>query len=236
MVSAGLFYRAYDGIKQKIWKVVGTKLYKERSVFLANLLNELKNELKFSDSIRASEHFSLDIGCGIGDLTKKISEIYHSRAIGVDIDKRFVFDSGAVFLVADGCLLPFKPKAFVLITAVSLIEHIHEECRQRFYEEVSRVLEDNGIFIIQLPNRYFLIEQHSFLPLVGYLPSRLHSLFYYSYVSVPSKSETVKELIKSGFITVLVVEYGIPISRFSQKNLFSKFLPFGFIIVARKRL
>lgn len=192
--------------------------------------------MKISDSTCASERYLLDIGCGTGDLPEKISEMYRLRAIGVDLHKCFIFDGKAIFLVANGCILPFKPKSFVLVTAFSLIEHIREDNRDEFYEEVSEVLADDGIFIIQLPNRYFPVEQHSFLPLVGYLPSRLHSLFCYTYVSVPSKDETVKELIKNGFKTVRIVKYGLPLSRFSQKNMLSKVLSFGFIIVAKKRM
>jgi hypothetical protein len=97
-----------------------------------------------------------------------------------------------------------------------------------------KVLIDDGIFIMQLPNRYFPIEQHSFLPLVGYFPSRLHNLFFHDYVSIPSKDETVNELTKRRFKIVEVIAYGVPFSKFFQKNVLSKIFPFGFLMVAKK--
>ena len=235
MVHGSIFFKAYDRTKQRVWRIFGSKLYKERTVFLANFLSQLDKELNFSGRISSSENYLLDIGCGTGELTQKTSEIFHINAIGVGLDRWFGTQSESCFLIADGCMLPFRPKTFVLTSAYSLVEHVHIKCRQLFYEEVSRVLEDNGLFIIQLPNRYFPIEQHSFLPFVGYLPARLHSLFFYSYVSVPSKEEVVKELTRSGFIIILIATYGIPFLNLFQRKLLSKMFPFGFIIVARRK-
>jgi len=235
MVGASLFYRLfYKRIKEKMWRVSGVKLFEERSAFVVDLLNELKKDLKIFNSVRTASHYLLDIGCGKGDLTEKVSETYNLKAVGVDLDKRSSLNSKKTFLVADGCSLPFKPKFFILVVSFSLIEHIFEDRRQKFYEEVSKVLIDDGIFIMQLPNRYFPVEQHTFIPFFGYFPSRLHSTFYHDYVNVPSKDKTVDELIKGGFEIVRIVEYGVPFSSFFRKNMLSKIFPFGFLIVAKK--
>jgi len=225
----------YNGTKQRIWKIIGIKMYKERSAYIARLLNELDKEFRFS-ALDYPERFLIDIGCGIGNLTKECSVIFDTKAIGVDLEKWFALDGKAFFIIADSCSLPFKQKSCLFVTAFSLIEHLHPNSRNGFFQEVHRVMADSGIFVIQLPNRYFPIEQHSFLPFVGYLPSRLHNMFYYSFVSVPSKKETVKELTKNRFRIISIVEYGIPFLGFSPKNLSSKILPFGFIIVVKKRL
>jgi SAM-dependent methyltransferase len=237
MVHIGSLYKSfYKRIKENLWRTMGDRFYRERSIFLVDLLNKTEKELKIPTRYNSSEHCLLDIGCGKGNLTEKISETHNLKAIGVDSGKMFVFNARTSFLIADACSLPFTLKSFNLVLAFSLVEHIHEDCRQEFYEEVRKVLIDDGIFVMQLPNRYFPIEQHSFLPLVGYLPSRLHSAFYHDYVNVPSKDETVGELIKRGFKIVGVVGYGVPFSSLFRKNMLSKIFPFGFLIVAKKMI
>jgi SAM-dependent methyltransferase len=86
---------------------------------------------------------------------------------------------------------PLNP-SFSLVTAFSLIEHIREDNKEKFYEEVKKVLVDNGISIMHLANRYFPIEQHTFIPLLGYFPLRFHFTFFHDYVSVPSKDKTIE--------------------------------------------
>jgi SAM-dependent methyltransferase len=228
----------YKQVKQQIWLSIGKKLYLKRDVFLAHLLEVARQELQTSKSVSSSEPCLLDIGCGTGNLTEKIAEMYNLNAVGIDYSKHFSSKGKALFLTADSCKLPFKSQSFVFCSAFSLIEHIPKECRQEFFKQVRETLKTDGFFIVQLPNRYFPIEHHSFLPLVGYLPSRLHSLFYYEYVRVPSRKETIHELANNGFTVIKNVGYGIPAgdqSRFISAigNLFSKVIPFGFIIVAK---
>ncbi len=221
-------------MKETIWKAIGAKLFKKRSLILARILMELTQNLNCFNEYRASETLLLDIGCGKGEFTKEISKVFNIAAVGINLNKHQVHDKNVSFLVADGCFLPFKSQVFALTCAFSVIEHIRSNCRQVFYKEVINVLENNGILIVQLPNRYFPIEQHSFLPFVGYLPQKLHSIFYHSYVSVPSKDDTLKELRKSGFLVVSVVAYRMPVSMLYQA--LSGIIPFGFLIVARKSM
>ena len=68
-----------------------------------------------------------------------------------------------------GHSLPFKINTMSLITALSVTEHILEEKRDSFYNEISQVLEEDGYPVIQRPDRHFPVEQHSFIPFVGYL-------------------------------------------------------------------
>lgn len=236
MVSYNLFYKGfYKRFKDKTWKIFAVNLYKKRTLFLVDLLKKINDEYKISKSNTNSESSLLDLGCGIGDLTEKILELFNMNGVGIDIDKRFI-EGRADFIVANSSVIPFKLNSFDLVTAISLIEHIPIANRKCFFQEISRVLTNDGILLLQIPNRYFPIEQHSFLPIVGYLPSRFHSLFYPSYVNVPSKKVIIKDLNKNGYDIVKIVEYGIPFSSFFQKNVLFKALPFGFIILARKSL
>lgn len=227
-----MLYNVFIEIKEIIWKTIGEKLFKKRSLILGKMLIKLKQDLNNFYQYWGPESLLLDIGCGKGELTKEISKVFDMTTIGINLNKHSVHDENVNFLVSDGCLLPFKSRAFALVCAFSVIEHIREDCLRAFYKEVSNVLENNGILLVQLPNRYFPIEQHSFLPLVGYLPKKLHSMFYHSYVSVPSIDAAQKELRRSGFSIISTVAYRMPVSMLYQA--LSRIIPFGFIIFATK--
>lgn len=231
MFEKGLYWL----VKDKIWKSFGVMFYDKRNDFLLDLLAELQEAVRLARN-NDGEFYVLDVGCGTGDISEKISKMFHLSTVGVDLDKRFISSNNVNFLNADSCKLPFRLRTFRMVTAFSLIEHIEKNYRQVFYDEVKKLLLDDATFVIQLPNRYFPVEQHSFLPFVGYLPSRLHRLFYFSYVSVPSKKETLDELTRHGFEIVRIMNYGIPFSGFPGRHLLSKFVPFGFIIIAKKRM
>ncbi|MEM3403465.1 MAG: class I SAM-dependent methyltransferase [Nitrososphaeria archaeon] len=227
MVNIGLFYKAfYKIIKEKLWRTIGIRLYHKRNLFILNSCKKIIEMLKISND---SKYYLLDIGCGTGYLTAKISEALHFKAIGIDLN--IVPTSHSVeFLVADACYLPFKPNSFILVTAFSLIEHIPKGLRQKLFHEVHQVLKVGGFFIIQLPNRYFPLEQHTFLPLIGYLPSSLHSAFYYEYLSIPSIDDVVNQLSKN-FKIIRIINYGVPFSSFFERVY--KF-PFGFLIIGKR--
>jgi hypothetical protein len=56
-----------------------------------------------------------------------------------------------------------------------------------FYEEIKRVIKKEGKLVIQFPNRYAIVESHTYMPFFGFLPSSIHSIAYRGeYVAVPS--------------------------------------------------
>jgi ubiquinone/menaquinone biosynthesis C-methylase UbiE len=55
-----------------------------------------------------------------------------------------------------------------LITVLSLLEHVPKW--NEVIAEISRVLRAVGVAVIQLPNLYFVIEPHTYFPLLGILP------------------------------------------------------------------
>jgi SAM-dependent methyltransferase len=221
----------YQELKKKTYRSFGLKIVPKRNTYIADLL---KNELKLPHISNQSHNYSVDIGCGNGCLTKVFSEILNMETIGVDVSKAFIDGHNFTFLCATAHLLPFKSKSIDLVLAVSLVEHLPEVIRSDFYTEISEVLIDKGLLVMQLPNRYFPIEHHSFLPFVGYLPSRFHAIFFHEYyVSVPSKDSVVEQLEEAGFKVIKVVGYGIPFSKLLDNRLFNV-IPFGYLIIAKK--
>jgi SAM-dependent methyltransferase len=191
-------------------------IYNRVRAYLFRLLDaksgtEVERAKYFATFVTSPIDSLLDIGCGKGLLFDVIENPNKfSLLIGVDLIKGR--NKKYRHVAADATKLPFKCSTFSLVTAFSLIEHIPEKERGKLYKDVGRVIKKKGTFLIQLPNRYALIESHTYLPLFGFLPSRTHSFAYRGvYVSVPSLKE-------NGFNVYNVEKYGAP------------FLPFGHLL------
>lgn len=180
----------------------------------------------------------LDVGCGKGLLFNNVASINKFKLlVGVDLIKNHKGQYQHV--VADATRLPFKNNAFSLVTAFSLIEHIPKTEREMFYKEMKRVVKKKGIFVIQFPNRYFIIESHTYLPFFGFLPSSTHSFAYRGgYVAVPSLKVVIRSLKEYGFEAYNVEKYEglfLPFGRFLSKIGFFHLLPMGYIIHTRAK-
>jgi ubiquinone/menaquinone biosynthesis C-methylase UbiE len=215
----------FSEIKLLLWRTIGLRMHYQRNDFLLQLIKGIY--LSFPKSNR---EFSLDLGCGAGDLTAKLSILHNLETIGVDLGKNNI-SKNLNYIAADASILPLNSNSFALVTAFSLIEHIDLDKRRSFYKEVKRVLRNDGVLMMQFPNRYYPIEQHSFLPFIGYLPAKLHRYFFYSFVSVPSKKEVHNDLIAHGF-KFKIIEYRIRFFVFS--NYMNKIFPFGYLVIATK--
>ena len=138
-------------------------------------------------------------------------------------------------IVADATRLPFKNDAFSLVTAFSLLEHIPKTGRKQLYKEMQRVAGKE--LVIQLPNRYFIIESHTFLPFFGFLPSNMHSFAYRGgYVAVPSLKNVVHSLKECGFgvHTIEKCEASfLPFGRLLSRTGLHRLFPVGYVIFAR---
>lgn len=99
----------------------------------------------------------LEIGCGQGDLTEKLSKKY-KRIIAFDISsvgvkkarKRVDVNCNSEFLVADATKLPFKPHQFDVVILSEVLEHVIDQ--ERCIQEIHRVIKSNGWFMLTTPN------------------------------------------------------------------------------------
>ena len=79
---------------------------------------------------------------------------------------------GLTFVRTSGKGLPFPDRTFTLAYSSAVLEHVGGEAAQKaFVREVMRV---SGAFFIAVPNRWFPLELHTFLPLLHWLPRRWH--------------------------------------------------------------
>ena len=116
----------------------------------------------------------LDLGCGEGEyLPLCLGQEY--KIVGLDFSFRKVkmfCDKYPKFsgIVGDGKNLPFKGNSFDVIFSNSTIEHFGDKVAQAaFAEEVMRV--GKRIFV-QILNRYFSLEPHTFIPFFQFFPRK----------------------------------------------------------------
>jgi len=218
-------YNTYNRIRAYLFRLLDAKFgtETERMKYFSSFISKYD-----CDSL-------LDVGCGKGLLFNNIVSFNKFKLlVGVDLIKNR--KGQYQHIVADATKLPFKNSAFSLVTAFSLIEHIPKAQREMFYKEAKRVIKKEGIFAIQLPNRYFIIESHTYLPFFGFLPSSMHSFAYRrGYVAVPSLKVVIRALKKYQLEICNVEKYEtlfLPVGRFLSKIGLFRLFPMGYIIHA----
>jgi len=220
-------------------------LYDKVRRYLANLLNRKYDfwleRMRYFRSFFSHYHFDsiLDLGCGSGLLFLCLSNNdTPNLRVGVDLVKRI--GKHYQHIVSDATQLPFKNDAFSAVTALSILEHIPTDRRESFLNEVKRVTQKDGMVIFQLPNRYFPIESHSYLPFFGFIPSCLHSFAYGAhggYTAVPSLKNVVDALHGHGFRLHSILRYRAPFLPFPKlldRIGFFRIFPLGYVIFGRK--
>jgi SAM-dependent methyltransferase len=154
----------------------------------ANMLNGHLDISRFygwvEDVARYREIVGSDVlcsGCGsAGDLMAFL-QAGASRACGIEVDdgladlarKRFVgtrFESVVAVQVYDGSTLPYESDAFDIVFSMHVIEHTKDPAA--YLAELFRVLRFGGIIFLDVPNRYYRIEQHILIPYIHYLPTK----------------------------------------------------------------
>jgi ubiquinone/menaquinone biosynthesis C-methylase UbiE len=120
----------------------------------------------------------LDIGCGQGHFLKILNEAYPKlTGMGIDISlcdlkkakNRNTGDS-CDYILCDATHLPFKNTCFDRTIATAILEHVDDE--RNVLMEMSRVLDDDGIAVVDIPSAYHLqnklsdlfIKKHGVFP------------------------------------------------------------------------
>jgi SAM-dependent methyltransferase len=125
-----------------------------------DLWNEHYSRYRFA-ALFAAEKRVLDVGCGAGYGTALLAESA-SNAIGFDVSAEAIeyarqhYGRNAAFVVGDAARFPEDLQAFDVITAFEVIEHLagYED----LIAEASRVLTDEGIFLVSTPNKVYYTE------------------------------------------------------------------------------
>jgi SAM-dependent methyltransferase len=111
----------------------------------------------------------LDVGCGEGYFSRKLSSIA-SRVVGVDIsegmlrlavEKEQKEKRGIEYHLGDVRNMPFHDSTFDLCVGNYITNYFKPGQLLQFYQELTRVTNDNGRFILLMPHPFFeLIEDY----------------------------------------------------------------------------
>jgi SAM-dependent methyltransferase len=99
------------------------------------------------------------------EVVQEYVEITHRRLMG---------HAGFHVISYDGRRLPFAGGEFTAVISGHIIEHTPSP--YDYLKEHMRVLAPGGYLFLEFPNRYHLVELHTGLPSVEYLPGPLRSL------------------------------------------------------------
>lgn len=127
----------------------------------------------------------LDIGCGSGSGMATLLEIADT-AIGLDLTisdlilaKSFLkkYYPGRDYFLFAGVAehLPLASEIFSFVLARDVIEHVKNP--RQIFKETCRVMLPRKFFLFNTASRHLLLEPHTRLPCVGYLPRLLQPLY-----------------------------------------------------------
>lgn len=154
-------------------------LYSERKVFdpvsRRNKADKVLAILTDCISTSLSQLNCLEVGCSSGMMTQHFAHAFR-RVVGIDLNLHIVElaprrnDVQATFLVADGARLPFRDESYEVVIYTQVYEHSKDPVG--IANEIWRVLREGGVCFFSGPNKLALVEGHTGLPLIQWLPKR----------------------------------------------------------------
>ena len=131
------------------------RAYDDHALPLTRLINTCYSVEQY---VKKNCRSGLDVGCGWGWAIKYFRDL-GVEMHGFDVTRNILKDSISFcgienLLIADGEKIPYKKDTFDLVFSWHVIEHVpHPEI---FLKEIKRVLRDNGLLIIGVPNDHAL--------------------------------------------------------------------------------
>ena len=187
------------------------------SAYIDSLLIRVREEIfqLFMTSFRpGAEDNILDIGVSADDhpssnrFEKRYSQTSRLCALGIDHLPALVTQFPRLRVVqGDARALPFERGSFDFVHSHAVIEHVGSRSQQSiFLKEALRVAR-KGV-LITTPNRWHPVETHTGIPLVHYLPQRVHHRIYRALGKTMYASESTLNLLSRGNLSTLLADFG----------------------------
>lgn len=96
----------------------------------------------------------LDCGCGLGNFLRFAEKKFET--MGFDVSKyaiskaKIILNKSKIWVGSVEEKIPLKDKSVDIVTAFDVVEHLYEH--DIFFNEVYRILNNQGIFLIRIPN------------------------------------------------------------------------------------
>lgn len=116
-------------------------------------------------------------GFGI-EVTDDLAQLARQRFRGTEFERLVQID------VYDGSILPYGADTFDIIYSMHVIEHTPDPAG--YLAELCRVLKPGGVIFMDVPNRYYRLEQHSGVPYIHFPPVKLRNLILKALLSKPA--------------------------------------------------
>jgi ubiquinone/menaquinone biosynthesis C-methylase UbiE len=175
----------------------------------------------------------LDLGCGDGFFTRFLAGLC-DLSIGIDLNEystwRYRWKNNSFFIVADARRIPLHPSSVDLVTIISLLEHVSNW--RSIIAETSRILRLGGLVVIQLPNLNALIEPHTHLPFISFMP-----LYFRNSITTSMFNETLQWDCTLREVIQTLKDFGFKIIGVFHHAYIPKLKPLAFshFIIAMKR-
>ena len=116
----------------------------------AEVSNELVQEIYLNDAK------VLDVGCGLGGPGRMLADRFNCKVSGIDLCEEYISTAQKLselvgltdkteFIQADATNLPFKDSSFDIVWTQHVQMNIED--KTRFYSEIKRVLNDEGVLV-----------------------------------------------------------------------------------------
>ena len=134
----------------------------------------------------------LDLGCGGGGYTTLITE-HTDRVLGLDVSRVMLnyakkMNGNLNLAIADAYYIPLKAESMDTVVCIGLFEYIE---RATVLDEISRVLKNDGVCIIQCPNKYSAVR------IPGKVICKIRDIEYFS--GEPSYNEMLRLFRQTGY-------------------------------------
>lgn len=174
----------------------------------------------------------LEVGCSNGRWLRWFYDKYKCETNGIDLEDIGFERGGPInFVKGDAHKLPYKDCAFDLVFSIGLLEHFKKTGRRKILEEKARVLCENGLLILIVPNLCYNLEFFRVKLLYDFLQGYQH------YVVARSELEQILEKLQ---LKVIYFDY-IGIFRkiqffikIKKILLFKMFFSDSFIYICKK--
>jgi len=109
------------------------------------------------------DHFFLDVGCGVGQLTYHLARAgasavgieisFEALQFGFEILKEYSLPAPVSFICQNAISLPFQNEIFDRVVCADVIEHLSDQEKRAVLQGVYRVLKPGGEVFFHTPNK-----------------------------------------------------------------------------------